>query len=369
MRKINILYIINKLAIGGAERQLVELLKGLDKSRFNPLLVCLERGGGFTEDVKALKIPIYYIERKWRWDPLVVWKLREFIKKNKINIIHTYLSLASIYGAIVGKLTKTPIVNSSIRKASSFGGYYRNFLVKLSCKLSNIIISNSIAGVNYFFNKKHNKIKVIYNGVDFSRFKISKNKYQIKKELGLSNFENIVSMVSRIEEGKGHLTLISSAKIILKYYPKTCFLIVGDGSLRPQLENFVHQQNLQKNILFLGFRKDIPEIFSISDVAVNCSDSEGISNAIIEAMAIGVPVVATDIGGNREIIINGETGFLIPPGSCELLSKAIIKLFKNKKFASQIAMNGKQLVKEEFNFEKMVKDTEELYQQLLVNIP
>ena len=174
-------------------------------------------------------------------------------------------------------------------------------------------------------------------------------------------YDNIVTIVARLEKVKDHFSFVKAAALVNEKHSSTVFLIVGDGSLRKELEEFVQKTGMNQHVLFLGQRDDIEEILSITDVAVLTSQSEGISNFIIESLASQVPVVATECGGTREIVDNGETGFIIPPRDVKLISEKIVKLLGNKSLAISMGEKGRKLVKKKFDLKEMLEKTEKIY--------
>lgn len=360
----NIMFVIERLSVGGAERQLVELLKGIDRARYNPCLVCFYEGNGFTNDVKSLNIPIYYAIRKWRWDPFVVWRLLCLIRKHHIELIHTFMFLAGIYGTFAARLSGCAVVNSIIRSTHQ-PSTYEKLLLHPTFALSGVIIANSEAGSRLYEKLFPYKIRVVYNGIDFKRFDGLDYKDGKKSELYLRQYKYIVSMVTRLEIVKNPMMLIRTIGLVLKDEPNTAFLIVGDGSLKPDLEEAVNRDGIAPNVFFLGFRKDVEEILQITDVGVLTSDREGLPNAVIEMLASGVPVVATDCEGTREVLDDGVTGFLVKTGDECGAAREIVKLLRDETLRKTMGARGKDVVFERFNLNRMIGTIESIYSELL----
>jgi L-malate glycosyltransferase len=363
-KKINIMFVIIAVSFGGAERQLVELLKGIDRERYNPCLVCFNEFTGFIDDIERLNIPIFYAMRKWRWDPFVIWKLLRLIRKHHIDLIHTFMPLAGIYGAVAARLSGLPIVNSSIRDTLQ-PTTYKKLLLNPTIALSDVIIANSEAGRRVYEKLFPYKIRVVYNGIDLKRFEGLDDKGQKKSELNLGQYKYIVSMVARLVPVKNPMMLIKAAALVLKDEPSTAFLIIGGGSLKADLEDAVKQDGLASNVFFLGRRKDVEEILQITDVGVLTSNREGLPNAIIEMLASGIPVVATDCEGTREVLDDGQTGFIVKAGDEYGAAQQVVRLLRDETLRQTMGARGKEAVFEKFNLSKMVATIENIYCELL----
>jgi len=360
----NILYAINNLNLGGAERQLVELLKGLDRKRYNPYLVCFKRSDGFTNNVKQLRIPILYAERHWRFDPFVIIKLLRIIKEYKIDLIHTYLPLAGIYGALSARVAGIPICNSGIRE-SAVPTFYQQILLNTSFSLSDVIVSNSEVGRCLFQSRHGHKLRVVYNGVDVLRFSRPIDTPRKKHELNLACFDKIVSTVTRLEPEKNPLMIIKTAAIVIKEAPNTAFVIIGDGTLKADMEDAVMRDGMHNNVFLLGFRDDVEEILQITDIGLLTSNREGLPNAVIEMLASGVPVVATECDGTREVLDNGQTGFFVKIDDEYEAAERILKLLRDETLRHTFGVKGKDIVFTKFNLTKMVETIESIYFDLL----
>jgi glycosyltransferase involved in cell wall biosynthesis len=206
------------------------------------------------------------------------------------------------------------------------------------------------------------KLRVILNGVDTDRFQGPSQRTRLfPGVMGTL----IVAVGNMHSEVKGHRWLITAAAAVVSEFPNTRFVLVGDGSERPRFERQVAELGLTRNVVFLGQRPDIPEILSACDVAVLASRSEGMPNAILEYMAAGLPVVATAVGGTRDLVSNRATGYLVPPENSEALASAILDCLRNPEAARGIAENGRLMVERKFSFDRLVREVDALYSELL----
>lgn len=355
---IKILYFINKIKDAGAQKHLLEVVAGIDKARFEPELVTLEELG-----IKR----IYGIS-----GIRGLLRLVGLIKKGKFDIIHSYLFSENILGSIAARIAGVPVLITSRRDT---GMLYQDkphyiWAYRFTNHLVDKIICVSQAVKKAVITKEKvniRKIEVIYNGVDVNKYVYKYQPLAIRKSLGIEEDKFVVGIVANFGWIKGHHDFIEAACIVLQEIPNTTFLFVGDGPLKKLYQDLIYNTHyaIRDNFLFLGSRKDIPGILSIVDVSVNASYSEGMSNTILESMALGIPVVATSVDGNLEIVGDGITGLLVPSQNPKLMAEAIIRILKDKELAGQMSKNAKRVIEDRFTAKIMIKNMECLYEQLL----
>ncbi len=316
-----------------------------------------------------MRTPLYFFPRRWRWDFSPAIKVIKIIRKYKITMIHSWGLTSSFYGTIAAKICGIKIINGSIRGSTKNGKIDHQYIVrKILLHFADIIISNSKSGLQDFGLTTQNNKKIIYNGFDLSRCEIDETPESIKKELGLSQFNKIVSMIAGIKSTKDFYTYIKAAKHILYSYDNICFLVVGDGypDYKNKLQKLVADLGLTNNVRFLGFRRDVEKILRVTDIFVHCDfkfTREGIPNSILEAMAMKVPVIATNNGGVGELVNKGENGFIIPPESVELLIEKIEYIIKNPLVAAKISEAGKRTVETKFSLKKIINSYQSIYEE------
>jgi glycosyltransferase involved in cell wall biosynthesis len=210
------------------------------------------------------------------------------------------------------------------------------------------------------------KIEVIYNGLDLSQFHVHINENALIEELVVDDGVPLVGMIADFNfEIKGHIYFLGAAKKILEKIPNAKFVLVGEGPLRPRYEEVARELRVEKNVYFLGKRTDVPAIINSLDISVLSSISEGLSNVILESMAAGKPVVATNVGGSKEMILDGITGYLVAPADSQAMANAIINLLQNPDKARAMGAAGKRLVEGNFSKKAMVEKYENLYKSLI----
>ncbi|AEE14914.1 glycosyl transferase group 1 [Thermodesulfobium narugense DSM 14796] len=304
-------------------------------------------------------IPIQF---KGFFDPFSYFKLVNIIRNQKIDIVHSQLSRAALYAGMAKKLIKVKVV-SSAQKVSSIK-YFLNSDVVVACSKS----------VEKDFIKKgfSGNITQIYNGINFENYFPKKiNKDRAKSRIGISSETFSIGIVARLSPMKGHRLLFESfRKIKDDYKDKAIVLVVvGDGELESELRQHAKNLKIEKDIIFLGRRDDLVELLCSFDLYISSSiEKEGLPTILIEALLMEVPVIATDIAGTNEIIINNKTGFLVNPDSESIyrsMKEFLNKFFNKDESIIKIKEEGRKHVIENFSLDKMVKSYYEIYKSLL----
>ena len=364
--KINILQLVNGFAIGGGEIKLLELVKLLDKDKFNQVVVSVGQSGPLQKEFEELGFPVYVFEKKHKYDFTQIYKVRGLIKKHNIDIVMTTLFYADVIGAFASK-GHVPVISwevvtqpqKTVHKLT-YGRAKKHFYKVIT--VSNAIKDKIIKERNLV----PEKVDTIHYGVDTQRFiRDSIIGEKIKKELGIENGKIILGTVARLTNQKGHKYLIEAVPQIVEKYPNVKFVFAGDGYLHEELNARIKGLGMSSYFIFLGFRKDIPELLSAFDGFILPSLYEGLPNVVLEAMSCSNPVVATAVDGTPEAVIDGETGFLVPSKQPEPLAKAVIKLIQNKTNMETMGQNGRLRVEKHFSIDKQVEEFEYLFHQVL----
>jgi len=334
------------------------------------VLGCLLYAGVLEEEVKKLNVEIELLHKPAGLDFSLPFRLAKVLKRRNISLIHTHNTGAYLYGAIAAKLAKVPVIIHT-EHGRDFPDKRRLMLAEriLSLWTSKIIavshdLKNSLVECE---NISPGKIIVIPNGIDLDLFQDYSQEIVNKKrsEMGLNPDDFIIGNIARLAPIKDHKHLIKAFKIVLREVHNAKLIIVGNGPLREELFDYSNNLGLSKKIFFLGERKDIPELLATLDVFVLSSQNEGISLTLLEAMAAKRPVVATTVGGNKEIVEDGITGYLVPPENSEKLAKAIVNVAANSKAALQMGIFARERVRQKYSLEKMVERYREVYEKCL----
>lgn len=364
---VKILYFITTLDIGGAEQLLLSILRGLNKREYEPMVCCLY-GGELAKEIKNLGIKVIDLKVKNKFNLMYLFKLYKFLKKEKFDIVHTHLFHANIIGRIMARLSKVPIVVSTQHYAFKYNGKAGVYLEKLTTKLSNRIVAVSDAAKKFYINEvgvSPDRITLIYNGVDLDILKVTlTDKLSLREQLSL-NTDFILGCIGSFSKFKGHIYLLKAITEVIKVHKNIKLLLVGSGLLEKYLMKVTKDLGISKNVIFLHRRRDIPRILTSFDICILPSLQEGLSIILLEAMAMGKPVIATAVGGNSEVIIHGKNGLLIPPSDYRAIADAIIDLIRDDNKARQLAANARLTVTERFNIKENIYKTESLYEELI----
>lgn len=382
MEKINIAHIITKLELGGAQENTLYTVKNLPKDRYNVFLIAGKEGylvdeANAIQDIKVILLSTLRREINPVLDIVTLIKLRNILKKENIQIVHTHSSKAGIIGRTAGFFAKVPIIIHTIH-GFSFNDHQNYFIRNLYILLERICASftDMLITVSSSDIKKGlkagignlSKYILIRSGINIDKsISTHVNIEEKKKELNLPINKPIVTMIACFKPQKAPLDFIKTASDIAFKLPDTQFLLVGDGELRKDIEKLIISLNLSSNIKLLGWRKDITEILEITDVFVLTSLWEGLPRTILEAMASAKPVVATNVDGSKEVIIDGKTGYLTNPHDIKMIAEKVIFLLQNQDIAEQMGKNGRNSLNDSFKISKMVGHIEKLYETLIAN--
>jgi glycosyltransferase involved in cell wall biosynthesis len=365
---IKLMHITHDLAIGGLQKVVVNICKTIDMSIFDVSVLCLRGMGEFVDDIEILGIKVFQIPHvNGKTDYFSFIKVAKILNKEKIEVIHTHNTQPFIDGTL-GSLfsgVKTIIHTDHARIfpdkmrymiAERLMSYFAYKVVGVSDHTSlNLIKYEKISS---------KKIITIENGIDESCFNIEIDKQEIKKKLGISIDGPVLGLCVRLEEQKGITYLLQAMPQIIKVKPNVSLIIVGDGKLKTELENEAVQLGIKEHVLFLGSRLDVPIILRLFDIYVLPSLWEGLPMVLLEAMAAGCPVVASDVGGVSKAITNAENGLLVFPGDPQQLADGIIKLLSDSKVRKMYGEKGIEKFKANFSAAKMTERYEKLYQRI-----
>lgn len=339
----------------------MELIHYLKQDTDYELAMVLTESRVHFEMIHELKVPVKIIRRKGlKRDPRVFREFSKFCHDFKPDVIHTWGFMTTFY-AIPAKLRlKIPLISSMITVARREFSVLslNNLFFKISCRFSDAIISNSKAGL-HAFNVSSNKAKVIYNGVRLERFQQVFNSKEIRDSLGIKT-TFIVVMVATFSRFKDYDLFLNVAREIYKSRKDITFLGVGGGPDLIRIKNRIDNENIE-NVVLTGRRSDIEQIIAASDIGLLCTFSEGISNSIIEYMALGKPVIVTDLnGGSKELVINGETGFCTERDNFKVVD-LINKLIEDHDLRNLMGNRGKERIMRGFSIKRMGEEFVDLY--------
>lgn len=365
------MFVVTSLIIGGAERQLVQLLKHLPRRDFEPVVVCLKEPGVLAEELSLLDIPVYSRLLTNKYDLRVLPRLFSIIKKEKVHILWARsLGDKMFWGRLAGKLAGVPIILASIHfmgqkgQAKSLIGPLNKMLTPITDR----IIAVSENQKKYLIEEEGlppKKMVVIFNGIDLKNFKSKKDPEEVKNDLAIPKDYLVVGQVAKMRPEKGHRLLLQAAKIVAEKKQKVIFLLIGDGPERPALEEVCKKLNLSSMVHFLGDRNDLADLINTFDIGTLSSPMETFPNALLEYMALAKPVIAPNVGGVPEIITHGVHGLLFPAGDADGLAENLLDLLSNTEKAKTMGEEGAEKVRSFFSLEMNVKKIEQLFFSLL----
>jgi L-malate glycosyltransferase len=369
---LRVFYLVDSFDVGGTEIQAAELALRMSRRGHRVTLGCLKAQGPVKERLQGSSVEVAEFHPKGGIDSIggayQLLRLSWFLREGGFDIVHTHDLWSNLLGIPAARLAGVPVVISSRRDLGHLDWYQgkRRAWLRRIQNLSHIVLTNATpireALVEDGFSAE--KLRVIWNGIDVGGF----NRIPDRRRLFPQAAGQLIVLVGNMHsEVKGHRWLIESAPAIVAEFPSAQFVLVGDGAKRREFESQVQAFGLSEKFIFAGRRDDVPEILACCDIAVLPSLAEGLPNAVLEYMAASLPVVVSNAGGNVELVEDGVTGMLVAPRDSKALTRALLYLLKNPALASQMARRGHELVTQNFSFERLVQQVEQLYSELLRN--
>lgn len=359
--KMTILFLADNIGGGGKERRMLELIKSLSKDpTFKIVLISISDMGVGYDYVYDFPITIIESERDYKYTVKPFFVIKGAIEKYKPDVVHSWGSMCSVYMLPLLPLRKFKFINGIIADAPiHIPWHHKNFIRgKITFLFSDVVLSNSLAGIKSY-GAPVNKTYCIYNGIDMQRFSNLTKKEALVAELGLEKFNFVAGMVGAFHDRKDYDTYTKAAIKITKQHKDICFLLIGEGKNRAEIENMV-PEDLKENILFLGRRADVEALIQVFNVGVLCTNSdlhgEGVSNSIIEYMSLSKPVIATEGGGTNEVIEDGKNGFLIRNKDVNTLVEKILLLYQNKNLSEEMGKKAIDTIHKKFMLDRMTKE-------------
>ncbi len=369
-KKISVAYFTTATARAGAEEHLLSLVQQLDRRYFDVYLACspeLARllGPDLPNDVEVLEV---YFERPTQLS--AAFQVGRFLRRHGIDILHSHMFRASLVASPLAKLCGVPVTIETphVREEWRRGLLKSRFFIdRLGGRFVDYYIAVSESNARYLSDVKgvpQSKIRVIQNGIDLSKFDPRHVAPEgMRQSLGFGPDDPVMALFGRLEPQKGHAVLLEALNDVRKEFPNARLICAGDGSLRGELERRASQLDLLGNVRFVGFQSNVPDWLASADFCVLPSFYEGLPLAAIESLAAGRTMVATSVDGTPEVILDGQTGFLVPPGDVHALAAAISRLIREPVLRRRFAKAGRTLVTNQFRVERQIEKTQELYWQ------
>ena len=374
--KKRILQFIGSFHQGGSERQAVNLTRLLaDDGRYDAFAATLNNEGVLKPEIDALglsEIPEFPLTSFYNANFVrQVRRCANYFKEQQIDLVHAHDFYTNVFGMAAATLAGVPARIASKRETGGMRTRSQEFVENIAFGRANIVTANSAAVREHLIGRglPPGKIEIIYNGIDTGRFAGNIN-VEARQRLGLPSDKNIrlIALVANLRHDVKNIPMLLRAAVrVVREYPDVHFVIAGEGHLEAALREQAHELGVLENVHFIGRCTDVPALLDHSYACVLTSTAEGFSNSILEYMAAGRPVVATNVGGAAEAIIEGETGYIVASDDDETMAARLFELLADSDLAERFGARGKQVVAEKFLPGAQLTKTVELYERLLRN--
>lgn len=378
VHKTVIVQVISNLEYGGAQRQVVELTNSLDPSRYDVHVCSLSPYVPLADELEDRARCLHVIRKTFKFDISVIPRLARLLRRVGAHVVHSYLFDADIAARLAGRLAGTPVIINSERNTDYHLKRRQLLAYRLTRGCLDRFIANSNAGAKFNSRALGHDIAmydVVHNGVNTVRF-FPQPTEEVRKEISLSAGDRVVGMFASFKEQKNHPLFFEAAKLVLQRVPRARFLFVGDelyggmhgsDAYKERVERLVDELGLRKRCLFLGNRNDVARLYCACDVTVLSSLFEGTPNVVLESLACGVPVVATDVSDNRYLIPDGRVGFVVELGDEKALSDRICRLLEDDERRVEAGREARRWVEQEFSTTRLAEKTAAVYEAALAS--
>jgi glycosyltransferase involved in cell wall biosynthesis len=381
--KVRVLHIIARLCVSGAVIHVVDLSTGVDPSGFESQLVAGRENPGegsmqnyaLSRGVQPILIPEMVAEFSLKPQDLqALIKLYRLIREQKPHIVNTHTAKAGFLGRIAAYMARVPVIihtyhghvlhgyygrvkNDALRRMERALGRLTDCIIAIAPQVKRDLVGYRVAPPE--------KIVVVPCGLHLEPYlACERHRGEFRRELCLPIEAKLVGIVGRVFPIKNHRLFLDAATLVAQQEPATRFVIVGDGILRPEMEDHAHRMGIADKVIFTGWRQDLPRVYADLDLLAVTSNNEGTPFSAIEAMAAGCPVVATQVGGLPDLIREGQSGYLVPPGDARAVAEAMLRLIEAPETAHRMGQSARERVKECYAVRRLIRDTEQLYLKL-----
>lgn len=356
-----ILHTEASLGLGGQEIRILGEVRWLGEHGWDALIAC-QPGSGLLGEARAAGLAVVAVPMRGAWDLAALVGLRRLMRQRRVDLVHTHSSVDSWLAGLAARSLGLPLVRS--RHVSIPILRRRALVYRLADRI--ITSGDAVKALVARAGIPERRIVSIPAGVDTSRFHPGVSGRAVRQELGLGVDGPVVGLVANVRGSKGHNVFLEAAREIVATVPSTRFLIVGEGVGYDDVRRRVEAMGLGRHLVMTGFRRDIPEVMAALDVLTLPSiRSEAISQVVPQALAVGTPVVASTVGGSPEVIRDGETGRLVPPGDAHALARAILELLRDPTGARAMARAGGEMVRARWSIDASMGATTREYETLL----
>lgn len=371
--KRNVLHLIDSFHQGGSERQAVQIARFMhERGRYNVHMACLDRSGVLLDEALriGLEIPEYKLSSFYDRNALTqVRRFANHLRQLKIDVLQSYDFYTNVFGMAAGALARVPVRIAARRETDGLRTTAQKLVERQSFKLAHLIAvnANEVGRQLVRDGVPERKVVTVYNGIDTTRITtdVGLTRNEILTTLGLPEGRRFITIVANLKHPmKDQATFLRAARQVKDEVPEAAFVLAGEGPLIEPNRALAAELGIERDVFFIGLCRRVSELLSISEVCVLSSKGvEGFSNSIIEYMAAARPVVATDVGGAREAVVEGESGYIVKPGDDATMAARTVSLLKEPERARAMGESGRRIVKEKFSCEHQVQQLETLYQR------
>ncbi|MCL4534263.1 MAG: glycosyltransferase [Bacteroidetes bacterium] len=362
-RRLKVLLLSSVLNVRGAERLLLEIARRLDKDKYEVVVCSLRHSAPMAGQFRELGLRVEVLEMRAFVQPGPLWRLYRLLRDEHIDVLHTSLFRDAIYGRLLGRLAGVPVIVNFMHMGHR--AFWRYWLNRWTAGMADRVLPLSHTVERLALEQDRfpaDKLEVVYQGLDLSEFSPAPRSAELARSLGLDSARPIVGTVAALIPQKGHRYLIEAMPAVREVAPGAQLLFVGKGPLRAELEGMCRER--QQKAVFLDEIPNIADALGMMDVYVQPSLQEGIPQAVLEAMAMCKPAVATDVDGNPEAVVDGVTGLVVPPRQPGALAAAVCRLLAEPALAVAMGQAGRRRIEEQFTLDRMVRRIEQIYDEL-----
>lgn len=369
MDRIRVLRVITWLPVGGIERKLVDVLPRLDRDRFDVSLVCLREMGPLADELAEQGVSVSLIRFRKRWDLGALRRLTAVMKKRKIDVVHSHMYRSNVPATVAGHRAGVKHIWSQVHNVDTWETRRQLSMDRFLCRWREgmIAVSKEVQrDVMQQLNLPEERVRVIYNGVDTDRFGTGEGRDELRREWGAEENDRVFLMAARMVEQKRPQDFLQMARHLMdleramRKRPRSLFIVAGEGPKTAELKDQVLSLPMPERVRFIGQRDDMPRVMNAADVFVMTSVKEGFSNALLEAMASGLAIIATSVGGNAEAVRDGKDGVIIPPMQIEHLHRTADRMVMDNAWRDSLRASARERA-QNFSLDAMVRRLEALY--------
>lgn len=376
--RIKVTYIIDMIGWAGAQTHLISVLHNIDYDKFNISVVCLRRAGTQFDLLKKLPVTTLVCDLENLMNPvktlITIFKVRKFIKENNTDILQSYMFNPNLMASLISYLPGRKYKLITTRRDTGYWHQrhhwwlykFMNVVTDKIIAVSSEVKCQSIAKENI----SNEKIITIYNGINTEIYnKACVDRESCRKKFDIKNDEFVIGILAAIRPEKRHDVFINAASKVVKEIPNARFMIVGDGdeTVLSQIKQLINTHNLQDKFLLTGKLTDVISVLTVFDVSVLCSDTEGMSNTILQSISMGRATIVSNVGGNPEVINNGVNGLVFPAGDSGKLAELIVQIHNDVVLKGKLEKQAAITASEKFSIKPIIKSLQDVYVNILSN--